>query len=188
MMHNRRTPCICLLFFALLYLSNETYGFQPIVPTTGTKLRNLHSKSPSNASTNKHHSIPSIHPRNSARTANSPTNVQLFYQDDDNNPDGRRGRGSSSSFESQREFELKVNSFLRASHASFQHVETSTNQLLNRHPMIALAIFVGTGALVAYLTGLFFLGGYIETWNPVDNDSIPYWDDEILIVSRKMGR
>ena len=63
-----------------------------------------------------------------------------------------------------------------------------TNDLLKTNPMVALLIFVGAGALVAYISGFFFLGGYIETWNPAENDSIPYWDDEILIISRTTGK
>lgn len=87
----------------------------------------------------------------------------------------------------QRDVEMGVNTFLRASQSSFQNVESMTNQLLKTNPMIALLIFVGAGALVAYISGFFFLGGYIETWNPAENDSIPYWDEEILIIERATG-
>ena len=100
--------------------------------------------------------------------------AKLFYQDDGGEPD-------------RRTTEL-VNSFLKASRSSFKNVETSTNQLLNAQPLVALSIFVGMGVLVAYILGFFFLGGYIETWNPVENDAIPYWDDEVLVITRVVGR
>ncbi len=105
--------------------------------------------------------------------------LKLFYQDDDSREE---------SIERRRELERKINNFLRASQRSFQNVESITNRLLNHQPLLALALFVTAGALVAYLLGLVFLGGYIETWNPVDNDTIPYWDEEILIISRKVGK
>lgn len=90
--------------------------------------------------------------------------------------------------ERQKELERQINSFLRASQRSFQNVESMTNRLLNRQPLVALALFVGAGALVAYLSGLVFLGGYIENWNPAENDAVPYWDEEILIITKKVGR
>ena len=69
--------------------------------------------------------------------------------------------------------------------ASFDHVEASTNSLLTGRPLVALAIFGATGMLVAYLSGFFFLEGYIENWNPAENDQIPYWDDaEIHTIQR----
>jgi hypothetical protein len=162
-----------LIVSLLLYLLQESDGFQPVASSTIIP-KGSHSNLLEAASPNNYCSL-----RNPSRE-NGQTSIQLFYQDDDNNPDG--------AFDRQRDFELKVNSVLRASQSSFQHVEGLTNGMLKRHPMIALAIFVGTGTLIAYLTGLFFLGGYIETWNPVENDSIPYWDDEILIISRNVGK
>ena len=98
---------------------------------------------------------------------------RLFYQDDN---DGERQR-----------IEL-ANNFLRASRSSFKNVESITNYLLNENPAIAIGIFVTVGLVVAYMTGFFFLGGYIETWNPAENDSIPYWDDEVLVITRYKGR
>ena len=112
--------------------------------------------------------------------------VQLFYQSE-RNDSGSSNSNRERNVSTERLVERKVNSVLRASHTSFQYVESMTDGLLNRHPIIALAIFVGAGALVAYVTGLVFLGGYIENWNPAVNDSVPYWDEEILIISRKVG-
>lgn len=108
------------------------------------------------------------------------SSLKLFYQDDD-------ARDTSAS-DRQKELERRINNFLRASQRSFQNVESMTNRLLNRQPLVALALFVGAGALVAYLSGLVFLGGYIENWNPAENDAVPYWDEEILIITRKVGR
>eukprot|EP00537_Pseudo-nitzschia_pungens_P016906 CAMPEP_0172410098 /NCGR_PEP_ID=MMETSP1061-20121228/76702_1 /TAXON_ID=37318 /ORGANISM="Pseudo-nitzschia pungens, Strain cf. pungens" /LENGTH=293 /DNA_ID=CAMNT_0013146267 /DNA_START=367 /DNA_END=1248 /DNA_ORIENTATION=+ len=69
--------------------------------------------------------------------------------------------------------------------ASFDHVEASTNSLLKGNPLVALAIFGATGMLVAYLSGFFFLEGYIENWNPAENDQVPYWEDaEIHTIQR----
>ena len=117
---------------------------------------------------------------------NEPTVIQrrsslkLFYQDDEVR--------DTTALERQRDLERQVNNFLRASQRSFQNVESMTDGLLTRQPLVALALFVGAGAFVAYLSGLIFLGGYIETWNPVENDAVPYWDEEILIITRKVGR
>lgn len=112
------------------------------------------------------------------------SSLKLFYQDDD----ARDSSSTTATIDRQKEFERQINSFLRASQRSFQNVESMTNRLLNRQPLVALALFVGAGALVAYLSGLIFLGGYIETWNPAENDAVPYWDEEILIITRKVGR
>lgn len=69
--------------------------------------------------------------------------------------------------------------------ASFDHVETSINSLLKGRPLVALGIFCAAGILVAYLSGFFFLEGYIENWNPAENDQIPYWEDaEIHTIQR----
>lgn len=130
------------------------------------------------------------------------TTLALFYQED--RGDDRSQRLSiveeqellEQQFQQQRqetttasiEWERSINEMLRASQKSFQHVESGTNRLLNRQPLIALAIFVGAGILVAYMMGMIFLGGYIETWNPAENDVVPYWDDPVLIIERKVGR
>lgn len=69
--------------------------------------------------------------------------------------------------------------------ASFDHVEKSTFSLLTGRPLVALSIFCAAGILVAYLSGFFFLEGYIENWNPVENDQVPYWEDaEIHTITR----
>ena len=81
-----------------------------------------------------------------------------------------------------------ANSFLRASRSSFKNVETMTDGLLKDQPLIAIGIFLGLGLMVAYISGFFFLGGYIETWNPAENDAIPYWDYEVLIINRYTGK
>ena len=79
-----------------------------------------------------------------------------------------------------------TNNVLRASRSSFKNVENMTNDLLGQQPLLALALFLALGGMVAYISGLFFLGGYIDSWNPAENDIIPYWDEEILVISRKM--
>lgn len=118
--------------------------------------------------------------------------LRLFYQDESagntdpqSRPEQFRPNPSFERDETMRKVEDATNSFLRASRSSFKHFEGMTNRLLNRQPLLALGMFVGLGFLVAYMLGFFFLGGYIETWNPVENDSIPYWDDEVLIITRK---
>eukprot|EP00536_Pseudo-nitzschia_multiseries_P016397 jgi/Psemu1/46054/gm1.46054_g len=69
--------------------------------------------------------------------------------------------------------------------ASFDHIEASTYSLLTGRPLVALGIFCATGILVAYLSGFFFLEGYIENWNPAENDQVPYWEDaEIHTIQR----
>jgi hypothetical protein len=42
--------------------------------------------------------------------------------------------------------------------------------------------------MVAYMMGMVFLGGYIENWNPAENDVVPYWDDPVLVIERRVGR
>lgn len=80
-----------------------------------------------------------------------------------------------------------VTDSITASQNSFKFVEKSTFSMLKQKPMVALAIFATTGMLVAYLSGFFFLEGYIENWNPVENDMIPYWDDaEIHTIDRAL--
>ena len=80
-----------------------------------------------------------------------------------------------------------VSDSVRASENSFKFVEKTTFSLLKEKPMVALAIFAATGLMVAYLSGFFFLEGYIEDWNPAENDMIPYWDDaEIHTIERAL--
>lgn len=80
-----------------------------------------------------------------------------------------------------------VTDSVRASENSFKFVEKTTFSLLKERPMVALAIFAMTGLMVAYLSGFFFLEGYIEDWNPAENDMIPYWDDaEIHTIDRAL--
>jgi len=73
--------------------------------------------------------------------------------------------------------EDSINTSLQISHTSFQHVERNMYAVMTEQPLVALGIFVLTGVFVAYLSGFFFLDGYIETINPIDNDMIPYWED-----------
>lgn len=80
-----------------------------------------------------------------------------------------------------------VTDSVRASENSFKFIEKTTFSLLKERPMVALAIFAAAGLLVAYLSGFFFLEGYIEDWNPAENDMIPYWDDaEIHTIERAL--
>jgi hypothetical protein len=77
-----------------------------------------------------------------------------------------------------------INTSIKASQSSFKYVEKTTFSLLGK-PLVALSIFAVVGILVAYLSGFFFLEGYIENWNPVENDIIPYWNDaEIHTIQR----
>lgn len=73
--------------------------------------------------------------------------------------------------------EDSINTSLQISHTSFQHVERNMYAVMTEQPLVAVGIFVLTGLFVAYLSGFFFLDGYIETINPIDNDMIPYWED-----------
>jgi hypothetical protein len=111
------------------------------------------------------------------------TSIMMFYHDDRD----ERSRGSNHDQPSL-DWERSINGFLQASQKSFQHVESGTNRLLNRQPLLALAIFVGAGVMVAYMMGMVFLGGYIENWNPAENDVVPYWDDPVLVIERRVGR
>jgi hypothetical protein len=80
-----------------------------------------------------------------------------------------------------------VKDSVKASETSFRFVEETTFSLLKEKPMLALAMFSATGLLIAYLSGFFLLEGYIEDWNPAENDMIPYWDDaEIHTIERAM--
>ena len=78
-----------------------------------------------------------------------------------------------------------VTDSVKASQNSFKYIEKTTYSLLTEKPMMALAIFAATGLVAAYLSGFFFLEGYIEDWNPIENDMVPYWDDaEIHTIER----
>jgi hypothetical protein len=134
------------------------------------------------SSKHSHHPLPPIDVREVSRPTQP---IQLFYQDD--RDDDLRCSDLVSS-DKQLEMERSINLFLKASQKSFQNVEAGTNRLLNRRPLLALAIFLGTGLMVAYMMGIIFLGGYIENWNPAENDVVPYWDDPVLVIERKMGR
>ena len=63
---------------------------------------------------------------------------------------------------------------------SFRNVETETNFLLQKKPALAFAIFVAAGLIVAYMSGFFFLGGYIDSSNPYENGAVPYFEEEVL--------
>ena len=118
-----------------------------------------------------------IHPTEQSRR----TRIKLFYREEGGED------GSDLLTQDQRNIEM-ANNFLLASRRSFKNVEGLTLDLLNGQPLLALGIFVTCGLMTAYMLGFFFLGGYIENWNPVENDSIPYWDDEVLVIARKVGR
>jgi len=80
-----------------------------------------------------------------------------------------------------------INASAQASRNSFRYVEKQTFSLLTGKPILAIGIFVAAGLMVAYMSGFFFLEGYIENWNPVENDMIPYWDDaEIHTIERAL--
>jgi len=80
-----------------------------------------------------------------------------------------------------------INTSSKAARKSFRYVEKTTFSLLTGKPLVALAIFVAAGVVAAYLSGFFFLEGYIENWNPVENDMVPYWDDaEIHTIERAL--
>jgi hypothetical protein len=79
-----------------------------------------------------------------------------------------------------------TNTVLRTLHYSFKNVESAANGLLEEDPLIAFAIFAGAGLLAAYLLGLIILDGCMESWNPIQNGFVPYWDEEILVMVRKI--
>lgn len=72
-----------------------------------------------------------------------------------------------------------TNKALKASRTSFRHVENNTFRLLDEKPMLAMAIFVGLGLLVMYISGFAVLGGYMSSPNPMENGAVPYWDDDL---------
>jgi hypothetical protein len=79
-----------------------------------------------------------------------------------------------------------TNHVLRTLHYSFKNVEGTANGLLEENPLIAFAIFAGAGLVAAYLLGLLILDGCMESWNPIQNGVVPYWDEEILVMVRKI--
>jgi len=80
-----------------------------------------------------------------------------------------------------------INTSIKASQSSFRLVEKTTFSLLKARPMFAIAMFATAGMIVAYMSGFFFMEGYIENWNPVQNDLVPYWDDaEIHTIERAL--
>ena len=68
---------------------------------------------------------------------------------------------------------------LKNSHVSFKNVEQMSENLFSNQPLVALAIFVSLGCLVAYFSGLYFLDGYISSPNPALNGGVPYWDEQL---------
>ena len=79
-----------------------------------------------------------------------------------------------------------ISGALMESRRSFGHVEGSTYRLMSQRPAVALAIFVAAGAIVAYLSGLFFLGGYISSANPYENGAIPYWEEDVCEICKQI--
>ena len=78
-----------------------------------------------------------------------------------------------------------ADNFLKANYDSFKNVEGLTNQVLQNNPLLAVGIFIGAGLFVAYLTGFLILDGNIESWNPAENGSIPYWEEgDIHVIQR----
>ena len=144
-------------------------------------------------------SCPSPTKARRSSTVNSPS-LQLYYQSDgsaesesesDDDYEFRTRYYGISSVNNEQKGERIANAVLKSSQSSFKNVERKVDGLLEDNPIVALSIFVGAGCFVAYLTGLFFLGGYIEDLNPASNAKDPYWDDQILIIqpkSKEVGR
>lgn len=76
-----------------------------------------------------------------------------------------------------------INNFIRATRSSFRNVEGNTFRLLSQQPLVALVIFVVAGLFVAYISGFVILGGYISSPNPLENAEVPYWDDDLSILT-----
>jgi len=79
-----------------------------------------------------------------------------------------------------------TNTVLRTFHRSFKNVETMANDLLNENPILSIVVFVGCGLFVAYTMGFFLLDGEMESILPTENGQVPYWDEEILVIERKI--
>eukprot|EP00587_Corethron_hystrix_P012755 CAMPEP_0113314400 /NCGR_PEP_ID=MMETSP0010_2-20120614/10472_1 /TAXON_ID=216773 ORGANISM="Corethron hystrix, Strain 308" /NCGR_SAMPLE_ID=MMETSP0010_2 /ASSEMBLY_ACC=CAM_ASM_000155 /LENGTH=171 /DNA_ID=CAMNT_0000170671 /DNA_START=79 /DNA_END=594 /DNA_ORIENTATION=- /assembly_acc=CAM_ASM_000155 len=73
----------------------------------------------------------------------------------------------------------KTNGVLSEMRSNFNYFEGVTFKLLSKQPVLAFAIFVAAGFFVAYMLGMMFLQGYINSPNPLENGEIPYWDEEI---------
>ena len=72
-----------------------------------------------------------------------------------------------------------ADSLLENSHSSFKNVEHMSESLFTNQPMVALVIFLGLGSVVAYMSGLVFLDGYISSLNPAQNGGVPYWNENV---------
>jgi ribosomal protein S8 len=82
--------------------------------------------------------------------------------------------------------EETLNEVIKTSRSSFKNVESLTLGLLSRRPVVALGLFLMSLGLAAYLTGFFILDGYIDNWNPAENDQVPYWDEpDIHTIMRR---
>ena len=79
-----------------------------------------------------------------------------------------------------------TNNVLGALHYSFKNVENNANGLLEENPLVAFTIFAGAGLVTAYVLGLFILVGCMESWNPIQNGFVPYWDEEIHVMVRRI--
>jgi hypothetical protein len=88
----------------------------------------------------------------------------LFYSDDDENERQRIGMTSR---------------LLKDAGSSFRNMQGKTDDLLEKQPFMALAIFLVVGLIAAYISGFAILGGYMSSANPAENGAIPYWDDEL---------
>jgi hypothetical protein len=110
---------------------------------------------------------------------------QQVAMEDDNDYDSFFSSSETTSDEDRRKIQL-TNQVLRALHYSFKNVENMANGLLEKDPLSALIIFVGAGLMAAYLLGLVILDGCMESWNPIQNGFVPYWDEEILVMVRKI--
>lgn len=152
---------------------------------------------------------PSHNKNEDSRSRNSDRHLSssfeyLTYNDDDNDDDnefrhprrnhasgnggGGDGGGNNGNNNSHRTADA-INSVLRASRTSFRNVEEMTYGVFDARPLLALGIFVTAGTVVAYILGFFFLGGYIDNWNPVENDVVPYWDEpEIHTIKHVVGK
>jgi len=114
-------------------------------------------------------------------------NEAYYYSLKDKDINDNNNSNNNTDNDDNKDVEIVEPSLLKASHSSFKHIESLTNSLLTTNPLVAIAIFAVSGVLIAYLSGFFFLEGYIENWNPVENDMIPYWNDaEIHTIQRAL--
>ncbi|CAB9528890.1 expressed unknown protein [Seminavis robusta] len=110
-----------------------------------------------------------------------------------NNVNNREEEDESFDLQAQQEEDQRnrwkiqlTNSVLQILHNSFKNVEATANELLDEDPVTAFAVFVGAGLVAAYVLGLFILDGCMESWNPVQNGMVPYWDEEVLVMIKKV--